>query len=201
MRVRHLSTIVLSALAIFSASCATNDGPVAPPAAKAPTATSKNLLGTLLGAPTTVTPLLRNKALASNITTSTTVGLFGGVIVVPGAGLSIIVPPLAVTKPTTITVTARAGSNVAYDFEPHGIRFNIPLIATQDLHNTHAGPGGIYNPLNLFVGYYPDANNVTSVTELLNVGLTLQNTLATTTIWHFSGYIFAGARDDGNDLY
>jgi hypothetical protein len=66
----------------------------------------------------------------------------------------------------------------------------------QDLSNTQAQTGGLVNPLSLYVGYFPNSGNVTSVTELLNVGVSLQNQLAVTTLWHFSGYIYAGGRSE-----
>ena len=46
-------------------------------------------------------------------------------------------------------------------------------------------------------GYYPDDTKITSVTELLNVNVDLLNQTAISTIWHFSGYIYASGRSDG----
>jgi hypothetical protein len=158
------------------------------------------LLGTLLGAPKTVSPLLRTSPLASNLSASTTVGLLGGTISIPGAGFSVVIPPLAVKPGTKITVTALAGSKVAYEFAPHGLKFLVPLVATQDLRKTDARTGGLINALSLQVGYFPDPSHVTSVTELLNVGVNLFNQTAVTTIWHFSGYIYASGRG-GSDEY
>jgi hypothetical protein len=200
MRHRMLSTVALIATAIVSASCSTTDSPVAPQVKEAaPTVgPSKSLLGTLLGSPQTVTPLLRTKPLASAITVSRRIGILGGVIPVPGAGLTIVVPPLAVSSMTNFSVTALAGSAVAYQFEPHGTKFTLPLVATQDLHGTQAQTG-LVNPLSLFVGYFPDSSNVTSVTELLNLGVSLPTLMSVFTIWHFSGYILASGRSDSGD--
>jgi hypothetical protein len=149
----------------------------------------------LLGSPTAVTPLLRTTPLAAPISVSRTVGILGGAISIPQAGLTVVVPALAVTSPTTITVTALAGSQVAYEFAPHGIRFTTPLVMTQNLLGTQARSGGSINPLSLFVGYFPNSTTTTSVTELLSVNLSVLNTLATTTLWHFSGYIYASGRE------
>lgn len=87
-----------------------------------------------------------------------------------------------------------AGDKLAYEFEPHGLKFTLPLVMTQNLTKTDAS-GGLLGLLNLKVGYFPDDKNVTSVTELLGVQLDLLNQTAITTLWHFSGYIVAVGRD------
>lgn len=190
MRVRSL--VALASLAIVSA-CGSTDSPVAPMREDmAPRGTRSSLL---LGSPTTVSPLTRNAALGSPITVSKTIGVLGGTLSIPQAGVTIVVPPLAVSSPTTFSVTALAGSNVAYEFEPHGTRFTVPLTMIQSLSGTAAGTGGTLNPLSLYVGYFPSSSNVTSVTELLNVGVSVQNQIAVTLLWHFSGYIYAGGRE------
>jgi hypothetical protein len=175
--------------AVLVAGCS-SDSPVDPVSTAQPAFQSSH---TLLGSATTVSPLQRNAAISGQ-TTSATIGIFGGVLALPGAGVVVIVPPFALNAPTTISVTALAGTNVAYEFAPHGIRFNVPLIMTQDLRGTQAGPGGSLNPSLISVGYFQDAANVTSVTELLNVGIGFGGTTATATLNHFSGYIYAGGR-------
>jgi hypothetical protein len=117
----------------------------------------------------------------------------GGVIAIPAAGLTLVVPPLAVAKSTNFAITARRGSYVAYDMEPHGTKFLLPLVATQSLANTNAP--GLVN-LNLSLGYYPDSKNVTSVSELLSVQIDLLKLTAVSTIPHFSGYIYASGLED-----
>lgn len=197
MRVRSLSTTVLAAaFAISAFGCSSTDSPAAPRAVTpAPSAPSQSLLGTLLNAPTMVNPLNRTTPLTAPISVSRRIGVLGGTIVVPGAGLTIVVPPLAVASNTTFTVTALAGSAVAYEFGPHG-RFNVPLVVTQDLRGTDAAAGGLVNPLSLQLGYFPDANNPLSVTELLSVAVALPTQTAVATVWHFSGYIWASGRSD-----
>ncbi|MDB4877067.1 MAG: hypothetical protein JWM41_3513 [Gemmatimonadetes bacterium] len=195
MRRRILSTLTITLAVTLFAAC-DQANPVAPATAVAPpTAASHSLLGTLLGAPKTITPLLRNTPLAANLSASGTVGLLGTAIVIPGAGFSVIVPPLAAPMGTRITVTALAGSKVAYEFAPHGLRFNLPLVATQDLRNTQARNGGLVSPLSLGVGYFPDSTHITTITELLNINVNLLNQTAITTIWHFSGYIITVGED------
>jgi hypothetical protein len=140
-----------------------------------------------------VIPLQRTSSLATQ-SKSATIGILGGTIVIPSAGFSLVVPPLAVTSPVTITVTAVAGSNVAYTFEPHGLQFLLPAIATQSLVATDAGWGGSVNPLSLFVGYFPNLTNLTSVTELLNLQLNLPLQTSTALLTHFSGYVWSSGR-------
>ncbi len=66
-------------------------------------------------------------------------------------------------------------------------------IATQNLVNTSAR--GLVN-VSLSLGYYPDGDHVTSVSELLGVQVDLLRLTAIATIPHFSGYIFAGGLED-----
>jgi len=199
MRLRSLTTFAVAAAATLIASGCANDTPAAPKSeSPASRAALTSVLGSVLGAPTTVTPVLRSTPLSTDLTVSKTIGILGGTLVIPDAGLTIVVPPLAVAKPTQFQVTARAGSAMAYDFEPHGIKFTTPLVMTQSLRGVKMD-SGLLN-LGLSLGYYPDATQITSVTELLNVNIDLLNQTAVSTIWHFSGYIYASGRNsDGGD--
>lgn len=187
-------TVTALAAAIALSGCGYGDGPASPKGAAAPVPTGTAPASTLLSSAITVNPLLRTTALAQPITVYKTIGLLGGTISVPGAGLTVVVPALAVTSNTQFSVTALAGSAVAYDFSPHRT-FNVPLVMTQDLNNTQAQTG-LVNPFDMFVGYFPNTNDITSVTELLNLGVNLQNLTATFTVTHFSGYIIATGRSD-----
>jgi hypothetical protein len=153
----------------------------------------------LLSQPATVTPLRRAVALPTNVSASTLVGVLGGAVSIPSAGLNVVIPPLAVAPGTRITVTALAGSNVAYEFEPHGLRFAVPLVATQNLRGTQAQSGGLIDPLSLFAGYFPDATHQTTISELLNVNVNLLSQTSVFSIWHFSGYIIATGRAQPSD--
>ena len=194
MRLRLFTFTATLTAALLAYGCVA-DSPTAPggsTAAAAP-APSQALLGSLLST-TTVSPLLRTKPLASNITAAATIGPLGGVLSIPSAGITVVVPPLAVSTATKMSVTALAGSNVAYEFAPHGIKFTVPLVATQSLVGTQAQSGGSINPLSLFAGYFPDSKSVTSVTELLNLNVNVLSQTSVLTIWHFSGYIIATGR-------
>jgi hypothetical protein len=196
MRLRSFTTFAIAATAMLAAS-ACGDSPVEPKANVAPPAApSQALLGGLLAGqtkPTKIIPMLRTTPLVSDIVVSKTIGVLGGTIALPGAGLTIVVPPLAVGKSTNFKITARKGSYVAYDMEPHGTKFLLPLVATQSLAQTNAK--GLLN-LQLSLGYYTDATRITTVSELLGVQLDLLKLVAISTIRHFSGYIYATGRED-----
>jgi hypothetical protein len=194
---RRILLVASALVTAIAAACVSSDSPVSPPSAPAqPAAASANLSNLLgLGGTTIVTPLLRAKPLGQSLSASANVGPLGGMLAIPGAGVLVVVPPLALSSEQKITITAVAGSNVAYEFAPHGLKFNLPLIVTQDLSGTQAGRNGLVNPLSLFAGYYPDSTKITSITERLNVNLNLLNQAATFSVWHFSGYILASGRE------
>jgi len=191
MRLRSLSKLlILAATGLVAVSCGSNESPVAPrSAAQAPAAPS-NLLG-LLTTTKTVKALQRTTPLAAPITRSAYIGILGGTISIPQAGLTIVVPPLSLLSTKLVSVTALAGSNVAYSFQPHGTQFLVPVIATQSLTNTQARTGGLISVGSLFAGYFPNDNNIFSVTEILNLNINLLNQTAIMTLSHFSGYIIA----------
>jgi hypothetical protein len=187
MRPRFLLPMLAAALLV---SCSTSDGPVAPAPSPA-TSSPDHLLTGLLASPTTVTPLKRTTPLATSISASAYIGPLGGAISLPQAGLTVVVPALALSSRQLITVTALAGSDVAYEFAPHGLRFLVPLVATQGLGSTQVG-AGLLDPKLLFVGYFTDASKDNVVSELLSVGVSAG--VAVFPIWHFSGYIVASGR-------
>jgi hypothetical protein len=187
MRVSSLRTIALSLL-VVAAGCGQD--------ATAPAASSLKAMASLLGSPATVAVITRNVPLAAPISASATIGALGGVINLPGAGLKVVVPALAVTSPTRLTVTALAGSQVAYEFEPHGTRFLVPLIATQNLVGTSALNGGLL-PAPLFTGYFSSVSDLNPlngtglVSELLGTSVSLLTKTAVFPIPHFSGWLIA----------
>lgn len=199
MRRRTLGLYIAAFATLVVAACSTSDSPVSPRSGspsgvtepEAPQTPSTSLLALNT---TIVTPLLRTQPLSNPLSASATVGPLGGTLAIPGAGIVVVVPPLALSSRQKITVTAVAGSNVAYEFAPHGLKFNVPLVVTQSLWGTQAAKGGSIDPLSLFAGYFPDSTKVTSITEQLNVNLNLLNQVATFTVWHFSGYILASGR-------
>ena len=139
----------------------------------------------------------RNTPLASSITVTQTIGSAGGTISIPQAGVTVVVPAGALLSATEITMTARAGSLVAYDFAPHGITFAKPLVVTQSLAGTNVSP--LTAPL-LQLGYYADPSLLNStgglVSELISGTVNLLSWTFTSNIKHFSGYMVACGRGD-----
>ncbi|MBA3557172.1 MAG: hypothetical protein H0W30_01100 [Gemmatimonadaceae bacterium] len=139
----------------------------------------------------------RNTPLQSSISRSVSIGLLGGVISIPEAGLMVIVPAGAVLSRTTFTVNAPAGFAVAYEFGPHGARFLVPLVIEQDLRNTNAYRNtAILGSLE--AGYFTDLNSLSLtalVTEILPVLYDPITAKARFTVEHFSGYLVASGRE------
>lgn len=146
-----------------------------------------------IGTLTAVHPLTRRSPLRSDVATSATIGVAGGVLRLPQVGLTITVPPGAVTAPTDFSVTALAGTEVAYEFEPHGTVFLRPLTAVQELRGTRH----TLAQSALMAGYFADRSslNVTGlgmlVSERIAGAVDLRRTTFTWPIQHFSGYIVA----------
>lgn len=67
---------------------------------------------------------------------SAIIGPDGGNLALAGADFSMTIPAGALTKPTAITVVARAGTYVVYDMFPHGLRFRRPVTVVQGLSTT-----------------------------------------------------------------
>lgn len=182
----------VATMAFAFAACGDNTS--APPT---PASRSVQPSKTLLAQPTQVNVLQRKTPLANSISASATVGILGGTLSLPGAGLTVVIPPGAVTQPITLGVTALAGSNVAYEFSPHGTQFLVPLVAVQNLLVTQTS--GL-NLLNFFAGYYQSpadlGTGTATITEALSINIGLFNTVATFNINHFSGYIIASGCDD-----
>ena len=190
---RHLAALAFGALALVS--CGIDQPTAVPrPEASAPGAPNASLLTTLTSL-LTVDGLQRTTPLAAPITVSKAIGVEGGMLSIPEAGVTVVVPRGALAQPTTITMTARAGSLVAYDFAPHGITFAKPLAFSQELRGTNAT---LLSAPFLQLGYYSDPSLLTKVGGLVSdlLGGTL-DTLTWTfhaSIPHFSGYIVTCGR-------
>jgi len=161
----------------------------------------------------TVVALRRNFNLPIDVSASAVIGPQGGEIDLWAAGAKIVFPAGALSAPTRITMTAKAGWSVAYEFSPHGITFDMPVTVQQDLRWTsyQSGDGG-----KVQAGYYQDSLSealvgpslsIARVTELRRVDFDrpLNPCSATFYIYHFSGYLMssgfagAGSGEDGGD--
>lgn len=195
--VRRIVAMALAAVAVVS--CST-DQPTAPLPRVAPSTEtpSSDLLGSVTGLVTSLVSadgLQRTTPLAAPITVSKTIDASGGTLAIPQAGVTVTVPRGALAKATTITMTARAGTLVAYDFAPHGITFAKPLVFTQQLRGTNAS---ILTAPFLRLAYYKDASLLTKVgglvSELLGGVVNLTSWTFTGNIQHFSGYMVTCGR-------
>jgi len=139
---------------------------------------------------TTAKALLRTTPLPQDVTVRETIGRAGGMLSIPTAGISVVVPAGALDRDTEITMTARAGSLIAYDFAPHGITFRVPLVFNQTLKGTNAT---LLTATKLKLGYYTDPSLLGKTTAIVSEVLSgLTNVLTwtfTAPIKHFSGYI------------
>jgi hypothetical protein len=130
-----------------------------------------------------VTVLERTVPLGEEERASRTIGLLGGVLSLPRAGLTVVVPPGALAAPTTITVVAPAGGLVGYHFLPEGQTFLVPLALRQSLLRTAAAPGQ-----DLLAAHFEgDLAAVVDGLELLT--LDVLGVLGTFRVEHFSGYV------------
>ena len=175
---------------VLAACSDTSRAPLAPSEPAAPNA----LLG--LGGSTSqqVYGALWKTPLAQDIHVSKTIGVLGGAIDLPATGLHIIVPPGAVLKSTNFGVTALAGRIVAYDFQPAGTRFLLPLVVTQSSAPIQMTPPLLGLDL-MRPAYFKSATDLNqsagtaAVSELLpQITIDLLGNMVFT-VPHFSGYI------------
>ena len=205
--------LTLASISALGALAACADAPTAAP--RAPEAPSQllglpltepldpltaPLEGTLekLGVPLVSTALRRTTALPSDITVSATISGDGGVIAIPAAGLRVEFPRGAIVgEPVKVTARAVAGRLVAYEFEPHGIRFARPVRMTQELRGTEWLK---VNPLFLKAVYFESdsdldvANGLVRVAEVLPATLNVLSGRLSFNVEHFSGYAVSTGR-------
>jgi hypothetical protein len=157
--------------------------------APTPPAANGSLLSLL--SPKTAKVVNRTTPLARDEVVSKVVGSAGGVLELPSAGLTVTVPSGALKEPVRITVTAPAGSLVGYHFEPHGLQFAKPLVASQKIAGTQIGVlRALLSPP--YAAYFEDelAPRV-KVLEILDLNVLDLLGVARFRIQHFSGYVIA----------
>lgn len=183
----------------LSASCASESStlPTVPNAAfsKAPV---QNLLSPATAtALTLATGAQRTSALPASLTVTQAIGVAGGTLSIPQAGVTITVPAGALAGTTILSMTARVGTVVAYDFAPHGTTFAKPVVFTQTFGGTNVSPA---LAAMLTLGYYADPSYLTtvggSVSEFISGTANLVNGSFTANISHFSGYMVACGRGE-----
>ena len=209
--------VTLAALGGLMAACAPDSAPLGPTAApEAPAPLLGGLLGGVVGVVggvvgvvVDVVAVLTTPILAPITTRTATIsgeqkiayiGQFGGTITLPNSGLTVVVPAGAVSGTTKFTITAPAGNAVAYDFQPHGIKFAVPLVVTQDLSKVNFS---FSSGQTLRAGYFGQGSldltqNTALVSEVFPVTFNSTRTRATFKIGHFSGYMMSTGLTDEN---
>ena len=168
-------------------------------AATATTTSTTSATGTsVVGVP--MAAVLRAKPLTNTLVVSAEIGPAGGTIELKEAGFTLTVPKGVGAVNTTFQVKALPGRILAYEFEPHGTRFPVPLGFSQDTKAIDpASAAGIVVPM---LGYFASAAQLdhgaggAAVTEL-QPAFTITDATGkkvTGSIWHFSGYMVSSGR-------
>lgn len=185
-------TVVITTLvAVVGTSCASPEQSVVP------TTPARSLLG-IATQPTTslARPLARTTPLSSDVTWTFTAGPAGAVSSNPAVGLTIYIPAGALSSEQQITVTAPAGSAVAYEFSPHLV-FSQSVTLSQSLDGTNWS----LLSLTLTGGHFADdsltltSDGLALVDELVPAIMDLFSRTARLDVGHFSGWIIATGRD------
>jgi hypothetical protein len=188
LRTQHFRAFVLGAF-VFLAGC--SDLPTAPELD--PVTPQSGLLGDLVGVALetvdgvvetvvgVLSPVLtRTEPLSRDEVVSEYIGPWGGTIRLPRAGLTVTVPRGALNGTTRITVRAPAGDLLGYEFAPHGLQFERPVVLTQEVSRRSAS-GGL--EVVYFDGTLQPTVQVLEVLPVVTVG-----DVAVFRIEHFSGY-------------
>jgi hypothetical protein len=128
---RRLATLATAGVAAVSLFAACADVPTAPRAAEPETPSFEQSAVKSTTTTSNATYTSRVNALqwarsATSASVSGVIGAEGGSIAITG-GARLIVPRGAVSGPVTFRMTRLPGRIVAYDFQPHGIRFAVPV--------------------------------------------------------------------------
>src|SRR3954468_18012084 len=175
-RSRHLATLAVAAITAIIAACSDAAAPLAPSASDRDLSpetqqavTKASALASTLPESYVTQGLLREKPLEKAVTVTKVIRYKGGTIDVPGTDFQLRVPRGAFTGSSmTFSVTGVAGAAVAYDFEPRGVHFLVPLTFVQKLGHTslHKAktPPGLEKKL---VGaYFTDASMIDAQTGI-----------------------------------
>ena len=198
MRSRKLTTGLLALTFGLLAACG-EDAPQIPvaPNATARQAATAPVMSRATAKKGKLNGLERQKALKEDVSASAVIGAEGGVLTLPATGLRLVVPAGAVSRPTPFRATAIAGRLVAYDFEPAGSTFPVPLRVEQDLsflkRRADASP--------VVAGYFPSRTDLDQDLLAGRVAEVISTSPSATTVsfpvWHFSGYVVGwGFRGD-----
>jgi hypothetical protein len=197
-RIARLSVPLFAALAL---GCTGTDSPTVPSSSMAPSSSARrDHVG--YGNPDTVLVLKRSNGLSRDFTESADIGPRGGTIRINQAGVTISFPAGALSQTVRITATAKAGYDVAYEFQPHGLVFAVPVTITQDVRSTWATKypfllpklAGAYFEGAIGDNYVDSWHLFAKVAEMRGGVLQPGDRDFTFTINHFSGYALSTGR-------
>jgi hypothetical protein len=129
---------------------------------------------------------------------SATVGYDGGTLQIPGSDFTITFPRGALSEDTFIRIVSEDNGYVSYDMQPHGLRFNKPVLVTQSLRNTAVY--GTPLALNTYCAYFAtDLLDLSGILQALEIETTTifsnpYTGRAEFEVWqlnHFSRYMLA----------
>jgi hypothetical protein len=149
--------------------------------------------------------LTRIKPLEADISVSAVIGRGGGSIRIDQAGGKIDIPAGALDADTRITMTALAGANVTYEFQPHGLTFKKPVKVQQFIAGTSAADfptllkgmhGSYYDQTALDSAFVDRDKKLARVKEHQLGYLEANASQIKFYIEHFSGYLVSCGRDE-----
>jgi hypothetical protein len=203
------SLFILTLVAGGALACGSSDTPVAMMKLTGPPtpsfgrikATDSTLAVTDVEYSDTASVLGRLVPLDSDVSVTATIGPKGGELRVDSLGIRVVFPGGALRTATAITMTAIRGKTVAYDFQPHGTTFWMPVMIEQDVRKTVASVGslprimyGAYFNTSLDSSYVDDARTLVKIRET-QLGYTdVVARKIKIFIGHFSGYMVSVGR-------
>ena len=204
--IARVLTVTAAAAALTMAAACSSDSVSAPKSNDVQFNSAQlKLLDLARGSGNSLTPavaLERTDALLAPVSTSVVIGRNGGKIELKDLGLKLTVPSGAIlANSITITVTALAGKQVAYEFQPHGTVFLKALKFEQSTDNTSWDKLKVRGTV--MGGYFQNADqlNLWGLAALLNetYPITVDGSKLSFDVWHFSGYMVSTGRADDSD--
>ena len=196
---RRPAALALGAALASLAACA--DGPVAPSATPG-AAPRRDLAAAGTGA-VTATPvqgLLWEKGQKFEIATQV-IGPSGGSL--SAGGMRVVVPQGAVTANVRFSVTRLGGRIVAYEFQPHGMVFRVPVqleFSTRGIDWTSlAGATQVEGAHFLGASALDQAAGTAVVTEFAPTVVAVDKSKVTISVPHFSGWMVSTGRSNGGN--
>jgi hypothetical protein len=133
-------------------------------------------------------------SLAEDVAVTKVIGRKGGKIKIREAGFTLTVPRGALDANVSITVRALAGDLIGYEFQPHGLTFNVPVKAEQKAHTLNVPTSRQGSGHRLRGAYF--SGPLDSQVEALELLDLVEEIVLTGRKWsflisHFSGYVIA----------